>query len=609
MSLHPSRRARLTLQALDARDVPSAVVTGPSSSASPYLLPTNPAVSVTSILTTGDTLGSYRMAGTPDGLGAFDNGDGTFTLLMNHEFTTADGIAHTHNASLGAAGKGSFVDRLVISKGNLAVLSAGDQIQTLLDGATFQALAGTTLNLNRLCSADLPAVTAFFNPATGNGLDPAVARLFLNGEETNNGRAFAHVVSGANNGTSYTLPLFAKYGGASWENLLANPATGDTTFVIGTSDNGTGDHFNKLIAYLGTKQNTGNEIERAGLTNGSAFQIAVDGVATESRDFCLGTTGPMFTGTFKLTTGVGTTFLRPEDGAWDPSHPNDFYFVTTDRYDQVRDGVGTTVGRSRLWKMHFNDLGNLTAGGTIEAVLDGTEGQQMLDNITIDGRGRITMVEDVGNQAHNGKVWVYGIANDRLTQVAMHDPVRFGNIGVPATAPFTQDEEASGVIDMADILGPGTYLLDVQAHYPNGPELVEGGQLLFMRVPPAATVNPLRMSERSAQPSRVIQRTITLDGVVDAAGIGAGAFSLKRAEGGTFAAVVQSVTTANGQTTIVLGFAVKGGTRALPAGHYTLVIDGDKITDALGQAVDADGDGFAGGVAKSSVGRLGRLRR
>jgi hypothetical protein len=27
----------------------------------------------------------YRMVGIPDGMGAFDNHDGTFTLLMNHE--------------------------------------------------------------------------------------------------------------------------------------------------------------------------------------------------------------------------------------------------------------------------------------------------------------------------------------------------------------------------------------------------------------------------------------------------------------------------------------------------------------------------------------------
>ncbi len=38
-----------------------------------------------SLLTVGDSIGGYRMVGIPDGLGAFDNGDGTFTLLMNHE--------------------------------------------------------------------------------------------------------------------------------------------------------------------------------------------------------------------------------------------------------------------------------------------------------------------------------------------------------------------------------------------------------------------------------------------------------------------------------------------------------------------------------------------
>ena len=29
----------------------------------------------------------YRMARIPDGLGAFDNGEGTITVLMSHELT------------------------------------------------------------------------------------------------------------------------------------------------------------------------------------------------------------------------------------------------------------------------------------------------------------------------------------------------------------------------------------------------------------------------------------------------------------------------------------------------------------------------------------------
>jgi Ca2+-binding RTX toxin-like protein len=339
----------------------------------------------------------------------------------------------------------------------------------------------------------LPALTAFYNPATGKG---TTERIFMDGEETVTainpalnavvGRAFAHVVTGPNNGTSYTLPVFPR---SSFENLVANPATGDTTLVMADSDGGiAGQTLNKVLGYVGTKQNTGNEVQRAGLTNGTTFQVAVAGVTAESRNFALGTSSLVTTGTFALVPGsAGTTFLRPEDGAWDPVHPDDYYFVTTDQLNTLADGVGAQVGHSRLWKLHFSDLSNPTAGGTIEAVLDGTEGQNMLDNITVDIQGHVLMDEDTGNAVHNAKVWMYDISSDSLIQVAKHDPARFGDIGVPATAPFTVDEESSGILDVSAILGPGKYLVDVQAHYPNGPVLVEGGQLLLINTN-AATV-------------------------------------------------------------------------------------------------------------------------
>src|SRR5262249_47035548 len=151
---------------------------------------------------------------------------------------------------------------------------------------------------------------------------------------------------------------------------------------------------------------------------------------------------PTLSGTFTLTSGNGgTTFLRPEDGAWDPRSPHDYYFVTTDQLDTVQDGLGDQVGHNRLWHMHYNDINNPTAGGTIAAVLDGTEGGNMFDNITIDKSGHILLQEDIGNAAHNGKIWLYDINGSahNLTLIAEHDPARFGNVGLAATAPFTQD--------------------------------------------------------------------------------------------------------------------------------------------------------------------------
>ena len=92
------------------------------------------------------------------------------------------------------------------------------------------------------------------------------------------------------------------------------------------------------------------------------------------------------------------------------------------------------------------------------------------------------MLEDVGNNAHLGKVWQYDPASDSLTQIAVHDPARFLTGG---THFLTQDEESSGVIDVTDILGNAgehAYLLDVQAHYTAGvpADQVEGGQLLLI---------------------------------------------------------------------------------------------------------------------------------
>ena len=107
-------------------------------------------------------------------------------------------------------------------------------------------------------------------------------------------------------------------------------------------------------------------------------------------------------------------------------------------------------------------------------------GPQMFDNLTVNARSQVVLNEDVGNQAYLGRVWVYDIATGGLTEVAEHDPSQF----TPGAQGFlTKDEETSGVIP-APFLGRGWYLLDVQAHFAISGELVQGGQLLAMQIPP-----------------------------------------------------------------------------------------------------------------------------
>ena len=459
-------------------------ITGPSSSQAPYLVPTKTGMNFTAILTAGDKVNGYMMAGLPDGLGAYDNNDGTFTVLMNHEMpTTTSGAVHAYGS------RGAFVSKWVIKKSDLSVVSGQDLTNTVKlwnpltsSYITYNAaFPSTAAAFGRFCSADLAVPTAFFNEATGKG---TTARIFLNGEETGNeGRAMAHIATGPEAGVDYEVPFLGK---ASWENQVANPKASDKTIVAGMDDATPG----QVYFYVGEKQATGNEIEKAGLNGGNLYSIAVDSLLAETNasvpnantHFSMINLGHVqnMTGT-ELNTNSNnagvTTFLRPEDGAWDPNNPNDFYFNTTNAFN----------ANSRLWKVHFNNLDSLMNGGTITAVLDGSEGQQMLDNMTIDNSGHIILVEDVGGNAHLGKIWQYTIATDELVQIGSHDSTRFLN----GSANFlTQDEEASGVLDVQHILGSGMFLTVDQAHYTVAGDQVEGGQLLAFNVLAAALGNP-----------------------------------------------------------------------------------------------------------------------
>src|SRR5882672_11082958 len=155
----------------------SAQLTGLSTSQSSYVLPTLPVVSTSSVLSVGDSVGGYRMVGIPDGLGAFDNGDGTFTLVMNHELVNSVGGLRAHGA------KGAFVSKWIINKENLTVGSGSDLMERvyLWDSVNQQSSSvSTAFAFNRFCSGDLPKVSAFYDAATGLGTR---ARIYMHGEE------------------------------------------------------------------------------------------------------------------------------------------------------------------------------------------------------------------------------------------------------------------------------------------------------------------------------------------------------------------------------------------------------------------------------------------
>jgi hypothetical protein len=478
---------------------------GPSTTTKPYLVPSIDGVKFVSILTVGDSIDGYRMVGIPDGLGAFASSNGNFTLLMNHELGGTSGIVRAHGS------KGAFVSRWIIDRGTLKVRKGQDFTQTpndvyTFDPATDHYLQGT-IAWQRFCSGDLAKEGAFYY----NGLG-TTERIYLNGEEittvansvvVDQGRAWARVATGGHAGETWHLPLMGRM---AYENLVASPHPQEKTIVallddssINTAPLVTNSVPSEVYFYIGRKKKHGHPIVAAGLTNGNFYgvKVSVEGnpVTEESNDFGLGIAATGFVGKGRfslhdmgdvsdltavqieeLSFAAGVTRLqRVEDGAWDPARRNDFYFVTT----------ASLTANCRLWRLHFDDIERPEKGGTIEILLKGNEGQGMLDNVTIDHRGRILMDEDPGGDDRVAKIWLYDISSGGFIQVGEHNPKFFDPTILNNSAFLTNDEESSGIIDAEHILGEGWFLLDVQAHKTNpDPELVEFGQLLAMYVDP-----------------------------------------------------------------------------------------------------------------------------
>ncbi|MBK6522632.1 MAG: hypothetical protein IPG08_09990 [Sphingobacteriaceae bacterium] len=447
------------------------------------MIPAAPGVSVTSILTSGDAVGGYTMCGLGDGMGVFDNGNGTFTALLNHEMGSTVGATHAHGQV------GAYVSKWIINKNTLAVVSGTDLIQNVNiwngTGYTlYNASNPSTLTaFGRFCAADLPKVTAFYNNLTGNGTQ---ARIFMNGEENGSeGRAFGHIASGASSGTTYELPRLGK---ASWENQIASPYKSDKTIVVGLDDATPG----QVYFYIGTKTNTGSDADKAGLTNGNLYGVAVTALAAE-----VSASVPPANTTFSLInlgdvsaiTGASLNTMSNNIGSYNiPSsrrwclgsmYPNDFYFVTTNSF----------ASPSRLWNSVLT-ISIIRKTGVITAVLDGTEGQKMLDNMVFDNSGHIILRRRSGWTKSPAMIWQYNTATDVITPLVDQEPNKFITGG---TEFLTIDEESSGAVDMQGIMNTGWYIAYDQAHTASPLPMVEKGQLLAFYVPATANGVPRSM--------------------------------------------------------------------------------------------------------------------
>ena len=478
-----------------------------------YLISASGGATLSVIATTGDTISNEVLRGVPDGLGAIKNADGTLTLLSNHEISTSADFANKKDTGTW----GSSISKMTfdpatkkitkmenwmksMSYYNYATEKWGSTWEQSLPVGTpatdaYGAIIGTN-GINRLCSGDLVPAGGFAYTEKDSKTKKSVTygykgAVYMTGEEGSDEQSRAFAFDADGNGIQ--LP---KMGLAPWENLLTKPATGKATIVMGNEDGNATD--SQLYMYVGTKQNTGaNFAEKAGLTNGKLYTIALENYRTDNavRTAAKGTkikvgfnevnTNPKFGKLATMSQANGTTFSRIEDGEFDSKNPNVFYFVTTESNKDPlattpRPGATYSRDGGALWKMTFADAKDPFKGATMEMLLNGTEAPYLTkpDNLTIDG-DYILIQEDPGNNAHIARLVAYRISDGKLAEIAKFDEQYF----ITGAAKFiTQDEESSGIINVNKFLKASGdtkshFFLNAQVHAKlsvSRPDLVTG---------------------------------------------------------------------------------------------------------------------------------------
>jgi hypothetical protein len=209
-------------------------------------------------------------------------------------------------------------------------------------------------------------------------------------------------------------------------------------------------------------------------------------------------------------------FIRIEDLAYDRTNGKILYFADTGEPRAVPDATTTRLRRAasgtegpypngRLYKLALNSS-DPTGTATL-SILPGANfddngyrkasSPHQPDNVETT-RSAIYFQEDPGGHnaqsatfpdATNARVWRYDLASHALTVVAEVDQL-------PAQSGITSKGswESSGIVDVSRFFGPGTFLVDVQAHGwelpgtiptddPNVVPKRERGQLLLLKVP------------------------------------------------------------------------------------------------------------------------------
>ena len=491
-----------------------------------------PGGSVLPIISVGDTLpNGYRFEAIPDGIGVLPNGEGTVDVFVNHEtslvpFPLAANIATCTTSTCLSDFDNAQVSRLRLHQNSAGVLSGELAITSASNYQRFCSsfLADQSMGFQRPILFTNEEATDFVSPPPLQAW-PA--------DPSNQRQAGLVVALDARNGKTYEIPGMGRMNHENsiivpggWDKIVA--VTGDDTFSAPAS---------QLYMYAANSDKDvladSGTLYAFRVTGTNAGPVNPNDPFNGANDYGDIVAGNDWTGEFIPVprniaigdqTGLETwsnannvfQFIRVEDLDYDKNNPWIVYFADT---GEPRAKPNPATGRlrrdatgggpypnGRIFKMVFN-ASDPTVVDSFSILYNADPGGNAFgqmhnpDNVSASANS-LMITEDPGSQnnysvgtpgAPTARVWMYNLSTNVLSVAAAVD-----QSGDPAARLGAW--EASGVIDVSAIFGPGTWLVNVQAHsifvetetrtvtvggVTSGPVLFkrEGGQMLLLTIP------------------------------------------------------------------------------------------------------------------------------
>jgi hypothetical protein len=448
---------------------------------------------------TSNPAARYQMIGIPDGLGAYRQDDDTVAVFMNHELTTG---TQSEPVVGGPLNRGALVSKYLIDEDG-DVLSGERAYDTVYQENVLVGPAADTTNttpaFGRFCSGSMAGSEVGFDRP-----------IFLTGEEVEGAAGFdgkgGQTVAIFDN-QAHALPRLGRF---SKENTLVMPDTGNRTVALPLEDGPSGPD-SQLYLYVGKKnhQPGATVLSRNGLDNGTLYVFRSTTAGKNSElPFESGTiqgewveipdAGAMTDVELEAASdSVGAFgFVRIEDGAFDKSHKDRFFFVTTGgnkaagnelgRLYQLQLNPGDPTRPAQL-RVVYNADQIVAAGGDIAISPDNIDTSKDSLVINEDGTAQSRLV--MAARGRDGSIWEFDLRDgNSLNQVDVSSARRVAELDPPGRDGVQVGPgvwETSGIIDVSGLFGQGiAWLTVVQAHSPTtapAPNTVEDGQLLLLR--------------------------------------------------------------------------------------------------------------------------------